>query len=663
LAAGIFDQVPAAFFVISPNFYFVLNPMKLKCVVFAAAALFFCCVSSPHSLAVVANDHQVLDPEKSDHLVESDHFVARWKDDDGVELTEAEIRKGLQKLEQIRAFYLGTVGFPEPYLADEIKYKCSINLSNKGWASGSGTGKKDPAMWLHFNAFKDEHALAHEFAHCLQFSSLGMRDSRFVGWFWESHAEWMTHQMFRHQVGSSDQLLNAPHLYYGSTRNRYGNWQFWEYIKDQHGYSAINDIWTKSKKQNEPDYLREDPVSVLARNMGWSISELNDQFGNWAMHNVTWDYQNGDSLRSHYKSYVDRSEIRRNRVAILTAIDADKGRYRIPDYRAPQRFGYNLVRIVPDSKGGKREVNVWFKGYVQKKPGVERFSGDFENEPDSLVQPDSDWRWGLVAVNKNSEPRYSVLQRGAESKLNFPLQPDEEEVWLVVVATPTTMHQIFWDQIYYSIYRYPWAVQIEGGQPEVCHIPPLTAVMKATNKKNGAPHPHGGGWVDASASVDETAYVGPQARVLENAQVRGNTRLEDYAIAKGRSIVSENAVLRGNALVDRSGRVSGNAIVEEEASVYEGEVTDDARIGALTLIESGRTQIAGKAVVRAVMNRVRDVKLSGSVQLIGDIELHSRELSQGVFYGMVTDDYAKNNRWGAKRTKPEPEVTTTGEPN
>jgi carbonic anhydrase/acetyltransferase-like protein (isoleucine patch superfamily) len=601
----------------------------------------------------VGDEYKVLDPEKSAHLVESDHFVARWNDGDGVELSDADLRKGLETLERIRTFYLNTVGFSEPYEGDAVKYKASINISNKGWATGSGTGKKDPAMWLHFNAFKDDHALAHEFAHCLQYSTMGMRDSLCVGWFWESHAEWMAHQMFPDQAGCSFQLLEAPHLYYGSTRDRYGNWQFWEYIKDTFGYSAINDMWSKAKKLGEPGYKEEDPLSVLARNMEWSMSNLNDQFGLWAMHNVTWDYKNGKALRRIYGSYDDRSGLRRNRVSILKVIDETKGRYMIPEYRAPQRGGYNLVRIMPEGSGKKRAVHVRFKGLVQDEPAVAEFKGEFENEPKSVPDPNSDWRWGLVAVDQEGKPRYSALQRGAQADLSFSLREDDKEVWLAVAATPSEMQQIFWDQMYYTIYRYPWAVEIKGGKPEASHFPSVAELEKGIGKA----HSNGGGWVDTSAEVDQSVYVGPNARVLENAKVEGNVRIEDYAVVRGNAKISDQVVVCGQALVGKDATLSGDARIEDEASVYDASVGDQARIGALTLVEGRNSRISGKADVRAVMNRIHEAELSGSVRLIGDIELSTRRLAEGVFYGMVTDEMAGNPRWGAKRSEPAAEVT------
>ena len=604
-------------------------------------------------LGAAAETYRVLDPEKSKHLFESAHFVARWNDGDGVALSDEELRTGLETLEAIREFYLAKVGFPAPYEGEAVKYKASVNLSNKGWASGCGTGKNHPAMWLHFNAFKDKHALAHEFAHTLQFSTMGLRDSPYVGWSWESHAEWMTHQMFPDQVGCSAQLLDAPHLYYGSTRNRYGNWQFWEYIKDTFGYAAINNIWAQAKKPGVPDAALEDPIAVLARNQGWKTSELNDQFGRWAMHNVTWDYKNGAVFRKNYGSYDDLKGIRRNRVSILEPVGAKKGRYAIPDYRAPQRFGYNLVRIDPDGDGNSRGLEVRFRGLVQKEPACAKFSKTFENEPDSVPPPSSNWRWGLVAVDDQGAPRYSALQRGAAAQITFPLRASEKQVWLVVVATPAEYQRVSWDQMYYTLYRYPWVVEIRGGHPRGSDL--LPAAITAGRK--GAPHPNGGGWVEATAHVEPSAYVGPNAMVLDRAQVLGQARIDGLAVVSGNAKVSDSAIVRGHAVVSGNGSIGGHALIEEEASVYGGTVDEDARLGALTLIEGDRSRIHGKAGLAAVMNSMRDAELSGTVRLIGDIELNAKAINKGVFYGMVNPEMLSNPRWGAERTAPVPEVT------
>lgn len=612
---------------------------------------FFCFFSiallafSPGSFA--EDVYRVLEPEKSAHLVESTHFVARWNADDHVPLSEAEIQAGLASLEKVRDLYLNKIGFVEPYAGEKEKYKININISDKGWATGSGTGRNHPAMWVHFNAFKHVPILAHEFTHCIQFGALGFRDSKHVGWFWESHAEWMVHQMFPDTAGVSFQLVDSPHLYYGTTRNRYGNWQFWEFLKDRYGYPIINDMWSKSAKPGDPRQAKEDPLGVLMRNQNWSIDVLNDHFGQWAMHNATWDYKDGDALRKAYGSYDDRSGSKRHRIAILDPLDVSKGRYRIPSYWAPQRYGYNLVRLIPQP--GQKQVHISFRGKVQEKPNVEKW-GNYENEPSEITMPGSDWRWGVVVVDPEGKPRYSRLQRGASGKLTFSLTGKEKEIWLSVCATPTVYQSIMWDQMYYTIYRYPWAIEIKGATPRG------SGPAEDVTGRTGAPHPNGGGWVDSTAKVAATAYVARGAMVLDQAVVTDRARIEDFAVVRGQARLQDDATLRNRALVTGGSIISGKAQISGDAAVFGGCVTDNASVGALTIIEGDRTTISGQVRVAAVMNTLRDVSLSGNVQLLGDVELHQPP-TQGVFYGLIDKNIATSPRWGANRTAPEPEVT------
>lgn len=610
------------------------------------------CADAPRYDAT--GEYAVLRPETSAHIVTSPHFAARWNDADNVPLTEAEVASGLAALERIWDLYLDAVGFPPPYLGEPIKYKVSVNISDQGWATGSGTGARDPEMWVHYDAFRDVSTLAHEFAHTLQFASGGLRDSRFVGWAWESHAEWMTHQTQPTNVACAEALVNAPHLYYGSTRNRYCNWQFWEFLKDQYCYRVVNDLWARSKRPDDPARVDEDPFGALARNLGFSASQLNDVFGVWAMHAVTWDYPSGAAYRAGFGPYTDRRGQRRGRVTQLDALDAQAGRYVVPEYWAPQRWGYNLVRLFPDTPGQDTHVEVDFRGVVQDAPATSTFE-PFELHPPTVPAPSSDWRWGLVAVDAAGAPRYGALHRGAEDRERFEVRAGDQALWLVVVATPTENQPISWDQAYYTIYRYPWRVELTGARPEGFE-PGATAPPVGME---GAPHVNGGGWVASTARVAATAYVGPSARVLGRARVDGEARIEDEAVVDGDARVEGRAVVRGRAWVTDEGWVSGAAIVEEHAAVYRGQVTDDARVGALTVIEGPGARVRGAAEVRAVMNGIGDVDLSGTAQVLGDVELWT-SLARGVFYGLIVPEHALDPRFGADRVRPRPEVTAPG---
>ena len=127
--------------------------------------------------------------------------------------------------------------------------------------------------------------------------------------------------------------------------------------------------------------------------MSWNISQLNDFMGEWAMHNVTWDYQDpapqstagsnqGALYRSKYGLVTDTSKNDRTAAP-------DQGRAARHDYAshrrfispfhwAPQRFGYNVIRLYPDA--GATSVTVTFRGVTS-------------------APPSPDWRWGLVATD------------------------------------------------------------------------------------------------------------------------------------------------------------------------------------------------------------------------------------------------------------------------
>ena len=577
--------------------------------------------------------YQVMNPGSSSTIYTSTHFAARWNAGDGVPLTQAQAQAGLNTIEQIWAKYINDIGFSKPYATDASKFKVDINVSNQGWATGGGTGLRHPGMWLHFNAFQDPGALAHEFTHSLQYWSLGMRNSEFTGWFWESHAEWMRHQFFRDQVNCAEMLVNYPHLYYGSTRDRYCNWQFWEFIKDKYCYRAVNDIWNLSRKPGEAGQANEDPFSVLARNVGWSQTQLNDEFGEWAMHNATWDYPNGAVYRQRFGPYEDRAGMRRPRVTILQELDLSQRRFVVPEFWAPQRWGYNLVRLVPDNPGQSSVVTVTLRGVVQTAPASTNF-GAFARQPATIPPPSSDWRWGVVARSSSGAVRYSPMQRGTSGQVSFQVNANDTELWLVVVATPSAMQKILWDQMYYTIYRYPWMVQLQGAWPEGYPNPaPPTGA--------GSRHPNGNGWVASTARVTATAFVGPRAQVLGNAVVSGNARIEDWAIVGGNAQVRDNAV------------------VEDFAQVLNGQVFENARISALTIVNNGAARIHGSARIASVMNAIGAFDVSGNAQLLGDVELLT-SVSRGVFYGFIDAAVAADPAYGANRTAPSPEVTVAG---
>jgi hypothetical protein len=275
-----------------------------------------------------------------------------------------------------------------------------------------------------------------------------------------------------------------------------------------------------------------------------------------------------------------------------------------------------MIKLVPDS--GATSVTVSFRGLVQSAPATTTLPG-LADEPSSVPNPASGWRWGLVAIGADGKSRYGDLMRGASAQTTFAVRPDDRKLYMVVLGAPTEFQYIRFDQPYYSVYRFPWMAQFAGAMPDgfQANAPAPFA--------NAHRHANGGGWVSNSATVDASAYVGPYARVYRGS-VLGNARLEDHAM-----------------LVD-------------------GTVRDNARLAAVSIIRRNTVvkDNARTAMTFAGLGFFEDnIVLAGTAQMIGDVEKRGEQtpFTRGVFYGFVDDGRRLDPRYGANLTAPVPEVT------
>ncbi|AUX24377.1 sugar-binding protein [Sorangium cellulosum] len=535
---------------------------------------------------------------------ESAHFAFYWPD--GTNITESQAQAAANTLETIWDAYFGApIFFPEPYCSSTDKWKAAVHFDNDFplWGGGwSRDGISYMGMWVGPGAASDPWGLAHELMHGVQAMTQAFPDCGGVGcWIFESHANWMPHQIWRDDVHCSEMLPNMPHLYYGNTRNRYCNWQFFEFLKDKHCHGAVNDMWSYQAPRGQ-----RDPWEKLMLSRGWDIEQLNDLFGEWAMHNVTWDYRDpppadGSDQSSVYRRAYGSIETdptargrteRRLRLTRLEALDPDwaqNRRFVSPYHWAPQRWGYNVVRLHPQSDA--TSVRVVFRGVTQ-------------------AGADSGWRWGLVATDPElTSARYSPLQRGADGELDFCVGQGEN-VYLVVVATPTEYQKLIWTNpsdgpAYPSIHRYPYMVQIEGAWPAGFQGGRLEDCPSGTGR-----HSNGGGC--APSGTPSSVYVGPYAKIL-GGSVRGDVRVEDHA-----TIIN--------------GSISGG------------------RIGALSLVGQGGAgvpargfDVTGSALVQTTFYPLgwfgAGQSVSGTARLLGDVEFVASSKSSNTFYGFVPNDW------------------------
>ena len=531
---------------------------------------------------------------------ESAHFAV-YSDESSVSVSTAQA--AVTHLETVWSLYFGSpLYMREPFCNTANKLKANVHVHSSWGLTGGAFDGNRMGMWIGTGGLADHWGLAHEFMHGAQSvaGGLGCSASNTCGWIYESHANWAAQQQSEYHttdVHCSEMLANAAHLYLGSTRDRYCNWQFLEFLKDKYCYSAVNAIWTGSPQV-------ADPYTAIMNFMKWKISDLNDFVGEWAMHNITWDYQDpapqstaggnqGPLYRKNYGAVTDTSRNeRRLRLTKVEPLDTDYAnnrRFISPYSWAPQRFGYNIIRLYPES--GVTSVTVRFRGVTS-----------------AMASPD--WRWGLVATDSGiAKARYSSLQKGSDGQLNFCVVSGES-LFLVVAATPSTQQTIVWDQAFNTVPRYPYMVELDkawpdgfgGGQPDACP----SGTSRVSN---------GGGC--GPAGLAATVYVGP------------------YALVTGAG-------------------VGGSAKILDHAQVLGGKVTD-ATVGALTIFGSAFSVTGGSTQSMATfypLDFFEGRSLSGG-GLVGDVELRA-DHSGGTCSGFVDGSTCTNP--GADNT-PKPPYT------
>ena len=149
-------------------------------------------------------------------------------------------------------------------------------------------------------------------------------------------------------------------------------------------------------------------------------------------------------------------------------------------------------------------------------------------------------------------------------------------------------------------------------------------------------HPNGGGWVQNTASVSASAFVGPDAivsgnaRVSDHAQIYGLARVGGNARVQGYAQVSEHVQISGLARVLGNARVRGYAVVLGNAVVYGyanvfgnaqvsgyARVLGNARVRGYAVV-SGEAQVSDHAEVWGNAWVLGHARVGGNAQVSGD---------------------------------------------
>ena len=547
---------------------------------------------------------------------QSDNFIIFWGPLAGTDPRTApsdiafDPAKVLETAEELYGFYIDSLRFLSDTGGLLAEWKMILVMLHtwegvEGWAFGGNYDGTTGAMWMHPHAASDGPTLAHEFTHAMQnytwmmFPGHSFVNHDYVGFFWETHAEFMAMQRYPDIAKYFDMArwLNTSQFHWSSTRHHYQAFIFLQFVKELDGLELINRMWRESN-------IGEHPLETYMRLTGRSQQELNDLFGQYAMKNVHWDYEIGDRLRERIATLPE--VFRLNPEIIPDALDPAEGLYQIQDHRAPQDYGYNHIQLYPVRADSCDEtiVQIRLKGYDE-------------------TAGDAGWRWGLVARDSVGNIRYSEMMRD-EGELEFRMEEDEKELFLVVSGAPDRHHNYAWEAGFPRIWRYPYAFRLRGAFPEG-HQPGYTRVPEGVA---GAPHPNGGGFVASTARVAPTAYVAPGACVLDRAEVSGQARIEGHALVKHNARIGENARLRDYVTIGEDASLTGRAEVSGHAWVFGGNrISGDAVVRGHSVIFG--TQVYGQALLEDNIF-CWGAELYGTVKLGGDAE-YFRPCSAGTY--------------------------------
>ncbi|MFC1600901.1 DUF6055 domain-containing protein, partial [Candidatus Sumerlaeota bacterium] len=317
-------------------------------------------------------------------------------------------------------------------------------------------------------------------------------------------------------------------------------------------------IFTEGKMGETPFscYMR------LGEEMGvWKngVEGFGDAVGRMAAKNATWDYINQEGYRPRFEK--NRRGCPLAHVGLEPVPDRD-GWLRPFYATSPRQYGFNIIPLIVEK--GAKQIAVRLEGMVDESEG-------------------SEWRATLVADDAQWNARYSkMIRHGQETSLET--RAADTKYFLTVAATPSIYKPMRSGMGTRSLRRYPYEVKLTGASvdPKPFGYPEVDEDVRAAGRR----HPNGGGFLAKGATVDPTAYVGPEALVLGNAFVIANARIE------GHGVVMDNAMVGGNAVVSGYATVRGSSMVKGQA-----RVRDYAVVG-------GRTNVNGDAHVigRAKLN-------------------------------------------------------------
>ncbi|MBR4627305.1 MAG: hypothetical protein IKO47_06355 [Ruminococcus sp.] len=581
---------------------------------------------------------------------ESEHFQFIWGKSgaDSAKVTQAFLEENAKNLEACWDVYMNDLHMEPPTqstnlsLRDGKQYKVNFYISGTGlspfaddWAYMGYDNQGYAFMFCCVGAMQNSPnpswVLPHEFGHVVTAHQLGWNNNKYVQSLWEAIANWYREQFlysdYYKQWADVSGVTDYFETYMKNLcftpilgRDNYAAWAFLQYITENpddlpgYGSSFVKDLMQQGKVDEYP-YLEIERLSG---------ADMKETLGNYAKRLATLDFAHKSDYQARQAELLNRGEWNWGEIyTLLEKSTKAENYYTVPTERAPQQFGVNIVPL-----------EVTGSIITVKLDGLTNIKG-------------ADWRACIAVEQRDGTTRYSDLFKSGETA-TMTFGGNDTAAYLTVTATPDSdTWQKYGVQYMFSEgefdenhapflgkNRYPYGVTIEGAD--------IKQSFYSINESSGRRHSNGGGFVANTATVDDSVYVGRDAKVLGYATVTGNARIDGHAIVSGSAKVSGNAIVTGHAVVAERAQVRDNAIVADYAGVMgDSVVSDNARV-----IESGLVfntySVSGNATVKGVAYGLANGAASGQAMPDGDYyDDTGRKLQKGSIYGWASfEDYA-----------------------
>lgn len=415
---------------------------------------------------------------------QSEHFFLFWAPGFGDDPNSSDVDEALRvdtddllaKAEQfyqtnVEKLKMVTVGEGKSYL-DKYKMQIYLLYQTEWLATGSGYDDTIGALWVNPSTCQPVGStIGHEIGHSFQFqcgsdkiltgevssvSEAGFRYNPGNGngcGFWEQCAQWQSFQDYPEEAITQEANVNVwksnHHRHFNHEWQRYASYWLQYYWTQKHGIETFSSVWKNSK-------YPEDPLQAYTRLFcDNNFETFYDEYYDYASRCVTYDF---DAVHQ----YVNDNALKYS----VTMLKNSDGSFQPAYSNCPGTTGFNIIPL--DLPEAGTAVTADLKAItpgsaLNSKDGGQMVDGDGNSKGTTTTynqqsNTTSCYRLGFVSVDGSNNATYGEMATGKDATASYTVPSDAEELYLVVVATPTTYVAHPWNDDESDDEQWPYTV-------------------------------------------------------------------------------------------------------------------------------------------------------------------------------------------------------------